>query len=214
MAVVELIGENRARSGKGGARQVRRDGFVPAVLYGGTVDPVSLKIERSKFEVLLRTPGGRHSVIDFQLPSGNQLALIREVQRHPVSRAVIHVDFQRIEEDKPVQVEIPIVLTGVSAGQKIGGVLEHVTREVEARCMPRDIPGRWLIDISHMELGQTMHASDLDIPNVEILVEPERVICVIAEPTKAVEPTTDEEAEGEEAAEAEEGADGEGSEGE
>jgi len=169
--------------GKGGARQVRRDGFVPAILYGGGSDPACLKITKKAFDILLRTPGGLHSVIDFKLPTGSQMALIREVQRDPVSREIVHVDFQRIEEGKPVNVVVPIVLKGQSAGVKLGGILEHLTREIDVRCLPRDIPGRWEVDISHLAIGDSLHVRDIVLPNMEVLTEADRVVCVVVSPT-------------------------------
>lgn len=207
MAVVELKCDFRQRTGKGGSRSVRRDGFVPAVLYGGDTEPASIKIERSRFEALLRTPGGMHSVIDFKIPDqGEQIALIREVQRDPVSREVLHVDFQRIKAGEPVHVVVPLHITGTPVGVKLGGgVLEFVTREIDVRCLPRDIPGRWEVDVTALEVGDSLHVSDLDLPNMEPLTERERVIAVVVSPTKISESTDDaegDEAEGAEGAEA------------
>jgi large subunit ribosomal protein L25 len=131
----------------------------------------------------LRTPGGLHSVIDFKLPHGNQMALVREVQRDPISREVTHVDFQRIEEGKLVNVRVPLVLRGASPGVKLGGVLEHLTRELDVRCLPRDIPGRWEVDISSLNIGDSIHVRDVVLPDMEVLTDGDRVVCVVIAPT-------------------------------
>jgi len=207
MAVVELKCDFRQRTGKGGSRSVRRDGFVPAVLYGGDTEPASIKIERGRFEALIRTPGGIHSVIDFKIPDqGEQIALIREIQRDPISREVLHVDFQRIKAGEPVQVVVPLHISGTPVGVKMGGgVLEFVTREIDVRCLPRHIPGRWEVDVSALDVGDALHVSDLDLPDMEPLTEGERVIAVVVSPTKISEPTEGDEDEDAEAAEGAEG---------
>jgi large subunit ribosomal protein L25 len=212
MAVVELKGDFRQRTGKGGSRSVRREGWVPAILYGGDAEPAAIKVERGRFEALVRTPGGVHSVIDFKIPDqGEQIALIREIQRDPVSREVLHVDFQRIKAGELVHVVVPLVLTGLPVGVKLGGgVLEFVTREIDVRCLPRDIPGRWELDVSNLDVGDSVLVSDIELPNMERLTEGRRVVAVVVSPTKMTE-TTDAEDEAA-AAEAAEGVKVEGDE--
>lgn len=203
MAVFDLAGEPRKRTGKGGSRQVRRDGYIPAVLYGAQKEPAAIKIAAKAFDDLTRTPGGMHSVIDFKMSDRKEevMALIRDVQRDPVSRAIIHVDFQMIEAGKPVDVVLPLHLTGVPVGVKLGGgILEHVTREIEVRCLPRNISGRFEIDVSALEVGDHLSVSDLTIPDVEILTDGSRTIALVAAPTVIEEPKA---AEDEEAALAE-----------
>jgi len=206
MAVVELAGDFRQRTGKGGANQVRREGFIPAVLYGGTEEPKAIKIESHVFETLIRTPGGSHSVIDFKLPKHDAImALIRDVQRHPVSREVLHVDFLMIEADKTVQVELPIHLVGAPRGVTEGGILEHITRAIEVECLPRDIVSHFDVDVSALEIGDSISVEDITVANMEVLTEKERTIASVVAPTILAEPTTDEEAEGEEGEEKPEG---------
>lgn len=205
MAVVELTGDVRARTGKGGARAVRRDGFIPAILYGSTEDPKPIKVQAHVFESLIRAPGGSHSVIDFKLPKHAAImALIRDVQRHPVSRQILHVDFQMIEEGKPVTVDLPLHLVGIPKGVKEGGILEHITREIEVRLLPRDIVSHFDVDVEALEIGDSLSVEDLVVPNMEILTERDRTIAACVAPTVLTEPTA--EAEGEEGeAEAAEG---------
>lgn len=207
MAVVELAGDVRARTGKGGARAVRRDGFIPAVLYGPSEEPKPIKIAAQVFDALIRAPGGSHSVIDFRLPKHPAImALIREVQRDPVSREILHVDFQIIEEGKPVIVDLPLHLLGAPKGVKEGGILEHITREIEVRCLPRDIISHFDVNVEALEIGDSLSVEDLDVPSMEILTEPGRTIAACVAPTILAEPTVTEEAAEaeEEAAEGEE----------
>ena len=208
MAVVELAGDFRRRLGKGGSRAVRRDGFVPAILYGSGEAPIPIKVNSHVFETLVRSPGGVHAVIDFKLPGSEEImALIREVQRDPVSRNIVHVDFQRIKAGVPVTVRLPIALTGTPAGVKLGGILEFIARDIDVKCLPQHVIGRFEVDVSEFNIGDSLLVKDLDIPNMEILTEPDRTIAMVAAPTVVVEPTTeeDEAAEGEGA----EGAEGE-----
>jgi large subunit ribosomal protein L25 len=189
MAVVELRGDVRRRTGKGGARQVRRDGFIPAILYGGPDDPKPIKIESHVFETLIRTPGGSHSVIDFKLPNHAAImALIREVQRDPVSREVLHVDFQMIEEGKPVHVALPLHLVGIPKGVKLGGILEHITREIDVRCLPRYIVSSFDVNVEHLGIGDTISLADIEIPDMEVLTERDRTIAACVAPSVLVEP--------------------------
>lgn len=206
MAVVELAGDFRRRLGKGGSRAVRRDGFVPAILYGSGDESVPIKVNAHVFETLVRTPGGVHSVIDFKLPGADEImALIREVQRDPITRDIVHVDFQRIKAGVPVTVGLPIALTGTPEGVKIGGVLEFISREIEVKCLPRHVMSRYEVDVSGLNIGDSLQVKDLEIPSMEILTEPGRTIAVVVAPTVVAEPTTEEE----EAAEGE-GAEAEG----
>lgn len=202
MAVVELAGDVRARTGKGGARAVRRDGFIPAILYGSTEDPKPIKVQAHVLESLIRTPGGSHSVIDFKLPKHAAImALIRDVQRHPVTRQILHVDFQMIEEGKAVTVDLPLHLIGIPKGVKEGGILEHITREIEVRVLPRDIVSHFDVDVEALEIGDSLSVEDLQVPNMEILTERDRTIAACVAPTVLAEPTAAE-AEDEEGAEA------------
>lgn len=196
MAVVELRGDLRRRTGKGGARQVRRDGFIPAILYGGADEPKPIKIESHVFETLMRSGGGSHSVIDFKLPDHSAImALIRDVQRHPVSRDIVHVDFQMIEADKPVHVELPLRLVGTPKGVKLGGILEHITREIDVRCLPRHIVSSFDVNVENLEVGDSISVEDIQIPDMEILTEQDRTIAACVAPTILAEPTTTEEEE-------------------
>jgi large subunit ribosomal protein L25 len=209
MAVVELAGDFRRRLGKGGSRGVRRDGFVPAILYGSDEAPTPIKVDAHVFETLVRTPGGVHSVIEFKLPGADEImALIREVQRDPITRDIVHVDFQRIKAGVPVTVRLPIALTGTPEGVKLGGILEFISREIDVKVLPRHVVGRFEVDVSELNVGDSLQVKDLDVPNMEILSEPERTIAVVVAPTVVAEPTTEEE----EAAEGEgaEAAEGEG----
>jgi large subunit ribosomal protein L25 len=197
MAVVELVGDFRRRTGKGGSRQVRRDGFIPAVLYGKEEEPLSIKIDAGAFRKLMRTPGGHHSLIDFKLPEQGEIqALIREIQRDPVSREIVHIDFNRVRAGVAVDIVVPISLTGVSYGVKTeGGIMEHVTRELSVRCLPRHMPGTMELDVSELKIGDRITVADLSIPDAEILTEVERTIVLVAAPNVIEEPTTGEEAE-------------------
>ena len=202
MAVIQLVGDLRQRMGKEGSSKVRRDGFIPAILYGSKQKALPIKIDAKAFDKVVRQPGGVHSVIDFKLPGHpDTIALVREIQRDPVSREVIHLDFEVIEADKPVQVIVPLHLVGVPKGVKEGGVLEHITRDIDVKCLPRDIPGRWEVDVSQLAIGDHLSVKDLVLPNLEVLSDLNRTIATVVAPTIIVEAAPAAEAEAVEGAE-------------
>jgi large subunit ribosomal protein L25 len=117
------------------------------------------------------------------------------VQRHPVSRDIVHVDFQMIEADKPVDVELPLRLVGTPKGVKLGGILEHITREIEVRCLPRHILSSFDVNVEDLDVGDSISVEDIQTPNMEILTEQDRTIAACVAPTILAEPTTTEEEE-------------------
>ncbi len=200
MAIVELAGDIRVRMGRGGSNEVRREGDIPAILYGKGEKPMPIKINARVFDTLVRTQGGIHSVIDLKLPEHSKvMALIREIQRDPVSRDIVHVDFLHISMDKPVQMTVPIVLVGMATGVKEGGILEHLTREIDVKCLPRDIPTSVEVNVEELDIGMSVHVRDLDMGNVEVLTEEDRTITIVVAPTVLAAADEGEEAEGEEA---------------
>lgn len=215
MREIALSAEMRSRTGKGGARTARRDGKIPGVMYGPETEPVSLNVNQRELSSVLRH-AGRSSIVNLSIGGKESKVLIRELQRDPVTSDVLHVDFHAISMDKPISVSIPISFVGESAGVKIGGIMQTTMRELAISCLPTNIPDKVEVDVSELNIGDSIHVSDITVENVEILAEARRTIVVIAAPTVIKSTTTAEEEEGEEAAEGEaaEGAAEEGAEGE
>jgi large subunit ribosomal protein L25 len=211
MDTVDIKATLRTGIGKQVTRKLRAAGQIPATLYGAGQEPRTLQIdEQSLIKIFRAHPGGNfilNLAIDDQKP---ELSIIRERQRHPVSGALVHLDFQRVRADKPIHVQVPIHLTGESPGVKdFGGVLEHVLRQVEISCLPMEIPDDIILDIGELMLNDSIHVSDLELPKLNFITAGERTIVAVSAPrvsTEAEEAAEGEEAEGEET-EGEEGKD-------
>ena len=193
MAIVPLQGRVRPGTGKGPARQARRDGLIPGVIYGHGETPVAVSVPRREFEVAMRTAKGSNVIVGLALDGGaEQTAIIREVQRDPISHDILHLDFHHISLTEKVTVEVTVHLTGVPDGVKNGGgILEHITRTIEIECLPTQIPGHLEADVSALGIGDSIHVRDLVIPNAEVLSDPDTTIATVVPPTVMTEPTAE-----------------------
>ena len=197
--------ERRETRGKNANRRLRADNKVPAVVYGGALDSFAVQVDRKAMVTMVRQ-GGENSVFVLRVPGTDESrhTMIKAMQVHPISRRILHVDFQRIEMTETVRVKVAISLTGEADGVKNdGGVLEFVTREVEVECLPGVIPAEIELDVSPLNIGMHLEASVLGLPEgVELIEDPERVIVLVAAPHVEEEEETEEddllETEGEE----------------
>ncbi len=220
MATYPLKARARETKGKGMARRLRQEGWVPAVLYGAETENQMLAVEAKHLDAVFRAAGRGSFLVDLKVEGGSAgagLALMREVQHHPTRGDVLHVDFQHVSLKKKIHLTIPIVLSGEPVGVKTsGGVLELLIREVEVECLPSDVPTELRVDVSDLDVGHSIHVSDFTIPNATILTSPATAVVTVARPTVVAEEVPAEEevegeaAEGEEAPEGEETPDGEG----
>lgn len=216
---VPLAVSPRAGSGKGEARSLRREGRVPAIAYGRDLDtPRPVSVDANELFHAFNTDAGTNAILSLQLEDDSQLAIAREIQRHPVKREVVHVDFVTVSRDVRIDVEVPIALTGEAAGADEGGMVDQALHNLAINVLPLEVPDEISLDITDMNVGDVKRVSDLDLPaGVETLEDPETaVVTVYFESVEVPEPEAEEAeaaAEGEEAAAAE-GAEGEGAEGE
>jgi len=197
MENVQLRAEIREKAGKSATRQVRRNGRIPAVLYGERVGNVLLQVDPKELRQSLMTPAGMNTVLRLTVPGqGQVLAMFKEVQRNHQSGEIVHVDFHQISLRDKVTVEIPIILQGEAPGAKEGGVIQHQLRTVEVECLPTEIPENIIADISNLNIGDSLYVRDLAANGVEIKEEADTVVVTIVQPTKAeTEPAADEAAE-------------------
>lgn len=195
---VTLTARPRSTTGKNAARKLRQAGTVPAVIYGHGDQTRSLEIPKNELERLLSQISVENTLIDLQIEGGATTpALIREVQYHPSRPLILHVDFLQIHAGEKIHLQIPIRLHGSPVGVRDGGgVLQEVVRELDVECLPRDIPEGADVDISELNLGDTVHISDIALPNVKILNDPDLVICTVAHPTAGALPEEPEAGEG------------------
>ena len=192
--------QQRDAFGKQHARALRRNGIVPAILYGRAQDTLTIQLDARTFRQFLRTHG-ENVIINMQVGDGNtETAIIKEIQRHPVEKQMlIHADFIRISLDEPVTSTVPIILEGNPPGVQEGGILEAPLRQVTLHCLPLQLPSDISVDVSGLAIGDAVYVSDLSLgDDVEILDEPERVIAMVSQPRMEIEePVEDEEGEGE-----------------
>lgn len=210
MAEVQLVAEPREGVGKGAARKARAAGKVPAVLYGPEVDPKRLAVNARELWHALHTDAGTNVLINLELDGDTFLTMPREIQRDIVRGTLLHVDFLRIRRDVAIQVDVPIHLLGESAGVKEGGVVEHHLWELKVEVLPGNVPESIEADISALNIGDSLHVSDLRVPGQVTVVTPpeETIVSVVPPPVLVVEPT-EAELEAAEAAAAEAPAEGE-----
>ncbi len=193
--------EKRQEFGKGGARKLRRKGYIPGILYSPHKDDpqIPVKILRKEFHKIF-SKDAEHHVLNLNLENEEIMAVIKEIQRDPIKSDVLHVDFFKVFKGEKVIVEVPIELVGEPKGVKKGGILEHLLREIEIEAIPSQIPEVIEVDVTDLDLGDTLMVEDLKLPEgVEPITSLETAIVSILAPTKGEE----EEEEVEEAAEGE-----------
>lgn len=191
MATVSLSANAREASGKGGARQLRMNGQIPAVIYGHAREAQSLTLNARDLDKMLEHIQAESTVIEVSVGGKTSKTLIREIQRHPFKRQILHVDFQELVAGEKVVVSIPITLVGVAEGVRLGGgVLDQTLRELEIEVDPSSIPDHIEYDVTSMVIGDSVHVSDLKVPEgVEIQDDPESSVAVLAAPRAVIEET-------------------------
>jgi large subunit ribosomal protein L25 len=179
----------RTETGKGAMRRLRREGRIPAVVYGRGEENRPLSLDAHDFEMLMKHHALDTTLVELAIEGagkkgGAVKTLVAEIQSHPFRPEVLHVDFQQIHAGEQVSVQVPIRLSGTPAGVRAGGVLQQVLHDVEAICAVENIPEGFDVDVSALEIGDNVHISDLSVPEgVEIQIDESRTICSIAPPT-------------------------------
>ncbi len=194
--------ERREELGKGGARRLRRAGYIPAILYSPHKDDpeVPIKILKKEFHKIF-SGDAEHHVLNLKLEDEELMAVIKEIQRDPIKSDVLHVDFFKVFKGEKVIVEVPIELIGEAKGVKKGGILEHLLREIEIEAIPSQIPDAIEVDVSDLDLGDTVLVEDLKLPEgVEAITPLETAVVSILSPIKEETGEEVEEEETEEAA--------------
>jgi large subunit ribosomal protein L25 len=193
---VTLGAQRRTDTGKGAARQARLGGRIPAVIYGHGRPPEPLTLSAVELKKALKGVEVSTAVIDLDIEGTGTKALVREIQRHPFKAEILHVDFLEIHAGEKLTLQLAVHLTGSPDGVRNGGgVLDQALREITIRVLPTDIPDRFDVDVTELRLGQSMHVSDLSIPNAEILTEGTKTVCSVVAPKVEEEPVPGAEAE-------------------
>ena len=205
--VAKLQAKVREGSGKGVARKMRAAGRVPAVVYGPEGEAQSLSIDAHEAITLFGGISVENTIValDIEGEKGPVDTLIRDVQMHPFKPNLLHLDFYKVTKGQTLQVQVPLHFEGTPAGVRLSsGILEQHVHDIEVRCVPSKIPDHLEIDVTDLELGDSLHVSDLQAPDgVEILTEADRTLCIVVMPRGVAsdDEAAEGEVEGEEAAE-------------
>ena len=187
MKSVPLNATSRALGRRAGAKKLRAEGRIPAVIYGGDTKPQSLEISAKEFENLIHHSVSENLLVDLAVKGDarpKRLALLQEVQHHPLTQTVLHVDLHEVSDTDKITVMVPVETTGESAGVKnAGGVLGHVLFKLKVRALPKDLPEQIVIDVSHLEINQAIHIGEIKAPEgVEILGDKHLPVVTVAPP--------------------------------
>ena len=205
----------KRETGKKAAKQVRSENKIPSILYGGGAEPVPLEVDYSDFYHYYKESLGHQSFIFLQIGKKERRCLVRDMQIDPVTREIVHLDFQEVTAGQKLDVEVPVLTLGDAIGVKEGGMLETGIRNLQIRCLPKDLPNVIEIDVSELQVGDSVHIEDIQekYPDLEFLQPSNTTLVSVLIPKMEVEEAEEEEEllEGEEAAEGAEETDEEAS---
>lgn len=192
MQQVALQAQKRKKIGKGINRQLRLQNYIPGIVYGSTAEPFPIQVGLRELHRILSSSAGENVLINLEIGNENepilQPVIIKELQTDPISREFIHVDFYRISLDKELTTHVPVVALGIPVGVQEGGILESSMREIKVKCLPTMIPDKIEVDVSPLKIGNTIHISDLTVPEgVTLLDSPEDVVMTVVAPKAVVE---------------------------
>ena len=205
MNLIEIKTKIRTTTGNGPARRLRMSGQIPAVLYGPKTETVLLSVNKNDLELLFKKGGIGQVVLNLVIQKNGETttrpAMIKELQTHPVSRNFIHIDFYEIKMDQKITAKIPVVTTGIAKGIELGGVLQIIRRELEVECLPLEVPESIEIDISDLDVGDSIHVGKIRLESELEFLEDDNytVVTVLTPKLEEEEPEEEEEVEGEEA---------------
>jgi large subunit ribosomal protein L25 len=192
----ELVAEFREMHGKGASRRLRREGKVPAILYGGQSDARALTLSHQKLALMLDNERFYSTILNLKVGEETQAAILKDVQRHPFKNAIVHVDFQRVQDNELIRISIPLHFKGegVSPGVKTqGGIVSHMRNDVVVSCLPKDLPEFIEVDLSNLSLNESIHLSQLKLPEgvhlVDLTKEDSAVVAIHSPRAEEAEPT-------------------------
>jgi large subunit ribosomal protein L25 len=185
MEKTELRARRREETGSRVARRIRREQFIPGILYGAHEDPQPIQFDAQEFQALVKKGLSENTLITLYLDDekeSDRMTLIREVQRDPVRNELRHLDLVHIDLTESIRVEVPLHLEGQAAGVQMGGILEQRIHAVEIECLPTEIPAAFTLDISELEIGDSYHLTDVDLGDFKVHTNIERTVVQVAAP--------------------------------
>jgi large subunit ribosomal protein L25 len=184
---VKLKAQKRTLVGRNAVKKIKEEGLVPGVIYGSQEEPMTLQIDARDLTTVLAHASSEHVLVELEIVDGSQsthrLALIQEVQHHPLKRALVHVDFHAVSATEKITSEVPIEAVGEALGVRtFGGLLEYSLRTLEVECYPQDLPDIVRIDVSNLNIGESLHVRDIQLPaGVEAITDDDlTVVSVVA----------------------------------
>jgi len=190
---IKLAAQARTHLGRSAVKKIKSQGIVPAVIYSHNETPVSLQVVEREISNVLAHAVGEHLLVDLEIADGsaksNRMAIIQEVQHHPVTGRILHVDFHGVSANEQIESSIPVEPTGEAIGVKsYGGILEQSIRSLNIKCLPQDLPEVITVDVSGLNVGASIHIKDLQLPaGVTAVDDGELPVFLVAEPNVAVE---------------------------
>ena len=186
-----LTAHTRKRSGSGALNSLRREGLIPAVVYGKSQENVNVRLKTKDVETVLHHSAAEQILVNLTIEDLNEtkLALIQAVQHDPLSGSIIHLDFHAVREDEMIHANIPLELVGDAAGVKAGGLLEHLVHTLEIHCLPKDLPETIRVDVTNVALGGNLHVRDIVLPEgVSTHLDGDIIVALVSEPKVSAEP--------------------------
>lgn len=177
MKTIELTGSLRSGRGKTAAKQLRKDELVPCVIYGNKTENVSFSVPKRDLKNLIYTPNAYF--VKFDVDGKNFTGILRDIQFHPVTDEILHIDFFRVDENKPVSIDIPVTISGNSEGVKQGGKLQIMNRKLRVSALPKQLPDTLPIDITTLGLGKSIFVGDLNFEGITILTPKTSIVCAV-----------------------------------
>ncbi len=176
MKTLEVKAVKRAEFGKKAAKAFRREGLIPCVIYGGS-EEIAFTVDAKEIKPLIYTPNSY--IVELNFDGKIEKAVMREVQFHPVREQILHIDFYRVQEGKPVAISIPVRLSGTAEGVKIGGKLALSARKLMVKAMVDQLPDEIVVDVTPLQVGQTIFVGDLKQENVTFVTPATTAVCAV-----------------------------------
>jgi large subunit ribosomal protein L25 len=189
MAEFTLNAEVRNKVGKSDAKKLRAQGKIPAVIYGKDITPVHVALDNNEFTKTSRR-ANRNAVFDLKLDGkDSREVIVRDYQKHAISHLFTHVDFQAVDNDKPIRVDVDIEFTGAPIGKKQGGIFTTLCKQIKVEALPKEIPEIIKLDITNLDAGDSLHVSDLEAHSFKVLTSPKVALCQVSKIKEEAEET-------------------------
>jgi large subunit ribosomal protein L25 len=191
----KLTVQTRTQVGRNAIKKVRKEGLIPGVIYGVGQEPINLEVNRRQLSTVLAHSSSENILLELEIVDGDNkrssLAMIQEVQHHPIQRQILHVDFHAVSATEKITAEVPIETIGEPIGVKTnGGLLEHNLRDLEVECLPGDLPDRIEVDVTNLDINQSIHVKDLKLPpGVEAVMDGDLTVVAVSAARVEEEPT-------------------------